>query len=258
MDNQETNFINNSGQGKNIEVDSIIAKRFNWGAFLLGFIWGLFNKTYITLIVFIFCFLPKSLEYILILMCSIWFGIKGNTWAWQNKHWESIEHFHSVQKKWAIVGIIPFIIFTTSLFVIDIYVRMPHLFVINKLPIIYEQINQCKSFAKNAMEAINNTNKACDLTSENLTKCFSKHLDIISNEKNVLVLKNSSIWKFVGTENSEFDYSYIRIDANGKKSPNRYGVDIFSIPLYIDKNGKFMVEENIKQSTGLILLENKK
>ena len=40
----------------------------------------------------------------------IWFGIKGNEWAWQNKRFESVEHFHSNQKKWAIAGLIVVII----------------------------------------------------------------------------------------------------------------------------------------------------
>jgi hypothetical protein len=41
---------------------------------------------------------------------SIWFGIKGNEWAWQNKKWDSLEHFHKVQKTWATVGLILFLL----------------------------------------------------------------------------------------------------------------------------------------------------
>ena len=33
-------------------------------------------------------------------------GAKGNEWAWRNKKWESVEHFHSVQKIWATVGLV--------------------------------------------------------------------------------------------------------------------------------------------------------
>ncbi len=40
----------------------------------------------------------------------IWFGIKGNEWAWQNKKWDSVEHFHSVQKTWATWGIVLFVL----------------------------------------------------------------------------------------------------------------------------------------------------
>lgn len=28
-------------------------------------------------------------------------GFKGNEWAWRNKEWQSVEQFHSVQRKWA-------------------------------------------------------------------------------------------------------------------------------------------------------------
>ncbi len=35
-------------------------------------------------------------------------GAKGSTWAWQNKRWDSIEHFQSMQKKWAKWALIVF------------------------------------------------------------------------------------------------------------------------------------------------------
>ncbi len=119
---EEKNTIeNNSGQGAKCKVPDAVAKRFNWGACYFALIWGLFNKTikpYIIYMLFavIYAILylqlsknPDSLlsTIMLILGCFagvfffIYFGIKGNTWAWQNKRWKSIEHFHSVQKRWA-------------------------------------------------------------------------------------------------------------------------------------------------------------
>ena len=32
---------------------------------------------------------------------AIILGIKGRQWAWQNKKWESVEHFQKTQKKWS-------------------------------------------------------------------------------------------------------------------------------------------------------------
>ncbi len=32
-------------------------------------------------------------------------GFKGNEWAWQNRKWDSIEHFKTVQKIWMKWGI---------------------------------------------------------------------------------------------------------------------------------------------------------
>lgn len=104
----QTTLANNSGQGKDSPVLDIVAKKFNWGAFLLSWIWGLGNRTYITLLIFLGAILSivPILGFPVQLGLCIWFGIKGNTWAWQNKKWESIEQFHDVQKKWAIAGIV--------------------------------------------------------------------------------------------------------------------------------------------------------
>ena len=47
-----SSLTNNSGAGKDSPVLDIVAKRFNWGACLLSWIWGLGNRSYITLIIF--------------------------------------------------------------------------------------------------------------------------------------------------------------------------------------------------------------
>jgi len=87
---------NTSGQGKQAEIPAEL-KGWNWGAFLMNWVWGIFNKTYIALLTFvplIGIFMPFVL------------GFKGNAWAWRNKKWDSIEHFQRVQKKWAMWGVI--------------------------------------------------------------------------------------------------------------------------------------------------------
>ncbi len=99
-------FINTSGQGDNAKVPQIIKKEFNWGAFLLSWIWGLFNKTYITLIYLILGFIP-----FVNLGVSIWFGFKGNEWAWKNKRFENIGKFNKYQEKWVITGLIFWLVF---------------------------------------------------------------------------------------------------------------------------------------------------
>ncbi|MEJ2504831.1 MAG: hypothetical protein P8Y81_01015 [Ignavibacteriaceae bacterium] len=71
----------------------------NWGAFFLNWIWGIGNNTFIALL----CLLPL----INIVMIFV-LGAKGNEWAWQNKRWQSIEHFKRVQRLWAIWGFILF------------------------------------------------------------------------------------------------------------------------------------------------------
>jgi tetrahydromethanopterin S-methyltransferase subunit B len=71
------------------------AKRWNWGAFLMNWIWGLGNGTYIALL----CLIPVvNLVMIFIL------GARGGQWAWKNKQWANIEHFTRVQGLWTAFG----------------------------------------------------------------------------------------------------------------------------------------------------------
>lgn len=104
-----TEFVNNSGQGPQAVAPAEVLTGFNWGAFFLNWIWGLGNKTYIALLSLVAGFVP-FIGGLIALGLIIWFGIKGNEWAWQNKKWESVEHFHSVQKTWATWGIVLFVL----------------------------------------------------------------------------------------------------------------------------------------------------
>jgi uncharacterized protein YneF (UPF0154 family) len=67
----------------------------NWGAFLLNWIWGVGNNTFIALLTFIPVF-GLIMPFVL--------GAKGNAWAWRNGRWDSVEHFKRVQRRWAIWG----------------------------------------------------------------------------------------------------------------------------------------------------------
>jgi hypothetical protein len=71
--------------------------RWNWGAFLLNWIWGIGNQTYIALLALI-----PGFGFIWMLVL----GARGSTWAWRNGRWDSVEHFKRVQRKWAIWGAI--------------------------------------------------------------------------------------------------------------------------------------------------------
>lgn len=71
-------------------------KGWNWGAFLLGWIWGLGNKTYIALL--------GLIPGVNIVMAFV-LGAKGNQWAWNNRNWESMEQFKQVQKIWSTFGV---------------------------------------------------------------------------------------------------------------------------------------------------------
>ena len=72
-------------------------RRWNWGAFLLNWIWGIGNQTYIALLALI-----PGFGFIWMLVL----GAKGNAWAWRNGRWDSVEHFKRVQRRWAIWGLV--------------------------------------------------------------------------------------------------------------------------------------------------------
>jgi hypothetical protein len=75
-------------------------ERWNWGAFFLNWIWGIFNGTPLALLT-----LVPLLGFVMIFVL----GAKGSRWAWRNKQWDSIEHFKRVQRRWAIAGLIVWI-----------------------------------------------------------------------------------------------------------------------------------------------------
>jgi hypothetical protein len=96
---------------------------FNWGAFLLNWIWGIMHKKYITLLYFPACIIPLLGP----LLVSIWFGNVGNKWAWESQNWESVEQFNEVQQKYVRLWIVLFIfsvVICVKLFFIFAYIGM--------------------------------------------------------------------------------------------------------------------------------------
>lgn len=87
---------NTSGEGKSAVVPAEI-DRWNWGAFLLNWIWGIGNDTYVALLMFV-----PIVNVVMIFVL----GAKGSAWAWRNRRWRDVEHFKSVQRKWAIWGVV--------------------------------------------------------------------------------------------------------------------------------------------------------
>ncbi|GHD10427.1 cytochrome c oxidase assembly factor Coa1 family protein [Tianweitania populi] len=69
--------------------------RWNWGAFLLNWIWGIGNSVWIALLMFV--------PLVNIVMVFI-LGARGSRLAWKNRAWRDAEHFRKVQRRWAIAG----------------------------------------------------------------------------------------------------------------------------------------------------------
>lgn len=105
---------NTSGQGKGAVVPED-AKGLAWGAFLMTWIWGIFNRTWLALLTFV----P-----LIGLVVWVMLLFKGREWAWQNKQWDSVEHFNRVQRQWAKAGLILMgisIIFIVAAIVLPIF-----------------------------------------------------------------------------------------------------------------------------------------
>jgi hypothetical protein len=90
---------NTSGERERAIVPPEI-RGWNWGAFLLNWIWGVVNETYIALLMFV--------PLVNVVMMFV-LGAKGNEWAWRNTRWRDVEHFMRVQRLWAIWGFVAWV-----------------------------------------------------------------------------------------------------------------------------------------------------
>ncbi len=92
-----------SGRGKGSPVPAEIKGQFNWGVFALPLFWSFANETKLPLLCLLlpFWFLPGINT-----IFSIYCGIHGNEWAWQNKTWGNIHEFKDAQKTWAKLGFV--------------------------------------------------------------------------------------------------------------------------------------------------------
>ncbi|HEY9830956.1 MAG TPA: hypothetical protein V6D26_10270, partial [Stenomitos sp.] len=91
-------FVNNSGCGGLLDAripvpDEI--KGWNWGAFLMPWLWPFTNHVWIGLLALV----PQVGWFVAIML-----GAQGNEWAWKSRRWRSIEQFKAHQRGWAIAG----------------------------------------------------------------------------------------------------------------------------------------------------------
>lgn len=94
--------VNDSGTGAGAVLPAEL-KYFNWGSFFFTWIWSIAHRFWLGLLA-----LPLGFVLGLIpligpatgIAISIVFGIKGNEWAWQNRRWDSTDHFRKTQRVW--------------------------------------------------------------------------------------------------------------------------------------------------------------
>ncbi len=96
-----SDYKNNNSGDKKSDVPKEI-KGWNWAAFLIPPLWGLFSGVPIAIIM-LGLYLPifsDEMRVIALIVGSIFLGFRGNELAWKGKKWKSVEHFKKVQKKW--------------------------------------------------------------------------------------------------------------------------------------------------------------
>lgn len=86
---------NTSGRGRQSILPGELSG-WNWGAFLMNWIWAIGNNVWIGLLALI--------PYAGFIMAII-LGVKGSEWAWQSKKWDNIEHFKRTQSTWTKWGV---------------------------------------------------------------------------------------------------------------------------------------------------------
>jgi hypothetical protein len=85
------------------ELPQAVPDGWNWGAFLLGLIWGAFNGA--PAFVLLLWFVPGvgiGMAFVL--------GAYGNKWAWEKDKFKDIELFKRTQRKWAYAGVVVYLI----------------------------------------------------------------------------------------------------------------------------------------------------
>ena len=80
----------------------------NWGAFLLSWIWGIGHSVWISFLVF--ASIVPVIGWVISIGTMIYLGMKGNELAWQHRKFESVEQFKAVQAAWTKWGVIIFVI----------------------------------------------------------------------------------------------------------------------------------------------------
>lgn len=83
-------------------------QKFNWGAMLFNWLWGIRHGVWISLLSFVpiigWIFMPIIL------------GFKGNEWAWKKNNYTSTKEFLKRQRKWAIAAVLFYVTICSTLF----------------------------------------------------------------------------------------------------------------------------------------------
>jgi pSer/pThr/pTyr-binding forkhead associated (FHA) protein len=97
------------------EIEETLEK-FNWGAFLSTWMWAIGQKLYWPLVIIPISFIPYIGQICSLFLCT-YLGITGYKTAWKNYSGESFSRFLSKQRKWKMIGLVLFPVFTLIQFI---------------------------------------------------------------------------------------------------------------------------------------------
>jgi len=179
-----------------------------------------------------------------VLILCIWFGIKGNTWAWQNKRYESINAFHEDQRRWAIVAIVQIGIYALLLLIAIIGVIATLSLPALMTNTIEKQNITTGLKSQNTLYEVVTMNEAygekCELTSNGLAACFSKQMSTSGVNGNVLEARDGTVWTFSGNGRCK-NSGDCKVTVKSSKKAN--SEEVLSVPLYVNAKGFIYVKD---------------
>lgn len=180
MDNMQINTEYNSKQMPKELQD------FNWGAFLLTFIWGIKYKAWITFLAIplFFIQMPLGLNWLLLVLFQLYCGIKGNEWAYKQEYWKKPKEFRVTQMKWAAVALAINIIIPMILLSITAkFLKKPE----NVQSYIHN--SQCTTTYKKLKSGIKTIHYTPQTTGDQLAQQFAKNFAKSSVTSNYIEIK---------------------------------------------------------------------
>lgn len=242
---------------ENCENINETEKKFNWGAFLLTWIWLFRYKKYwfaIGFLIVTFLIFFPIIGWIAIglnLGLAILAGIKGNEWAINSCDYNNVEDFNINQHKWVKAGIIVWLLIIISL----ASMMIPNAIKRAKYIETYSGVRRTATILSEILK-INDIDMVRfpeTLDTQNITQYFyasmggfdgeliaDDTIKMMSNDK-----KSETTYKFTGNgECSKDKPCTILVDINGKKKPNKLWTepekyqDQYEIPLILSEDKK--------------------
>ena len=222
MTNEDINYVDDRFFDENGRLLPEF-RRFNVGAALLGPIWGIGNNTYFPLVILPLIFIP-FVRYIIPFLL-FWFGIKGNGWSIKNKKWGSPIHFFRVQRNWATVaGIVYIVVILTPIILnlSELNMNMNNFEVPNIINI--ENTAERKMLFQKSYSSLNSAISVAVVTEGSLDMSNSANMaSSLSKQLALATVADDTITDALGIK-----YSFkcngkeclVYVDVNGSEGPN--------------------------------------